>query len=223
MVTRIETEEVRRRCRDGAQLVEVLPQDEYDLEHLPGAVSVPLVELDDQRAATLDPTKPVIVYCFDYQCDLSARAARRFESLGFSEVLDYTAGKAAWLAEGLPGQGSRSDSERAGAAARSVPYCRPDDTVSVVASDLAHPPGLVVVTDDDNIVLGLLRSEVADLPPETRVADAMQPGPVTVRPSITRRELAESMESQGEDHVLVSTLQGELVGLVTYEDLGGPH
>jgi rhodanese-related sulfurtransferase/CBS domain-containing protein len=221
MVARIETEEVRRRCAGGAQLVEVLPKDEYELEHLPGALSVPLVELDAQRATALDPTKPVIVYCFDYQCDLSARAAHRFESLGFREVLDYTAGKAAWLAEGLPGEGSRSGSERAGAAARPVPCCRPDDTVSVVAFELARPPGLVVVTDDDNIVLGLLRSEVAKLPPQTRSVDAMQPGPVTVRPSITRRELAESMEREGENHVLVTTLQGKLIGLITYEDLGG--
>ena len=49
----------------NAQLVEVLPQDEYDEEHLPGAIHLPLRQLDDQTAARLDAGRPVIVYCWD--------------------------------------------------------------------------------------------------------------------------------------------------------------
>jgi rhodanese-related sulfurtransferase len=48
----------------GAQLVEVLPADEYDWAHLPGTVSVPLKELD-ARAGELIRSRPVIVYCHD--------------------------------------------------------------------------------------------------------------------------------------------------------------
>lgn len=48
----------------GAQLVEVLPADEYEWAHLPGAVNLPLKELDD-RLAELDRSRPVIVYCHD--------------------------------------------------------------------------------------------------------------------------------------------------------------
>jgi rhodanese-related sulfurtransferase len=47
-----------------AQLVEVLPADEYRWAHLPGAVNLPLKELDD-RLAELDRSRPVIVYCHD--------------------------------------------------------------------------------------------------------------------------------------------------------------
>ena len=51
---------------DGAQLVEVLTQDEYDEEHLPDAVNLPLKHLDAAAAAAaLDPRRPVIVYCWD--------------------------------------------------------------------------------------------------------------------------------------------------------------
>ncbi|MGH3159066.1 MAG: nuclear transport factor 2 family protein [Streptosporangiaceae bacterium] len=46
----------------GAQLVEVLPADEY--AHLPGAVSMPLKKLDSTMEQ-LDRTRPVIVYCHD--------------------------------------------------------------------------------------------------------------------------------------------------------------
>jgi rhodanese-related sulfurtransferase len=60
-------EQVQRLMSEGAQIVEVLPQAEYDDEHLPGAINIPLKELDSGRAATLDRTRPVVVYCYDHQ------------------------------------------------------------------------------------------------------------------------------------------------------------
>jgi rhodanese-related sulfurtransferase len=50
----------------GAQLVEVLPADEYDEEHIPGAINIPVKELGS-RVSELDQSRPVIVYCHDYQ------------------------------------------------------------------------------------------------------------------------------------------------------------
>jgi len=61
----IDRAEVLRLVEAGAQLVEVLPRDEYDEDHLPGAVSIPLRELDAESARTLDPERPVITYCWD--------------------------------------------------------------------------------------------------------------------------------------------------------------
>jgi rhodanese-related sulfurtransferase len=50
----------------GAQLVEVLPKDEYDEEHLPRAIHLPLKALTAENAeATLDRSRPIIVYCWD--------------------------------------------------------------------------------------------------------------------------------------------------------------
>jgi phage shock protein E len=46
-------------------VVEVLPDDDYAPAHLPGAVNLPLRELDEQHAAVLDRTRPVVVYCWD--------------------------------------------------------------------------------------------------------------------------------------------------------------
>ena len=58
--------EVQKLLAEGAQLVEVLPQAEYDEEHLPGALSLPLKKLDAEQAnAVLDHGRPVIVYCWD--------------------------------------------------------------------------------------------------------------------------------------------------------------
>jgi phage shock protein E len=63
----VDRREVERLVARDAQLVEVLPRKEYEEEHLPGAISLPLKELDRRRADELDRGRPVIVYCWDYQ------------------------------------------------------------------------------------------------------------------------------------------------------------
>lgn len=66
MPTEIGVEEVKRLLADeAAQLVEVLPEAEYAQEHLPGAINISLKRLTAQTVAGLDPTRPVIVYCWD--------------------------------------------------------------------------------------------------------------------------------------------------------------
>ena len=68
MPTSIDRDEVRRLLeQEQAQLVEVLPADEYELEHLPGAINIPLKTLDRETTSALDRSRPVIAYCYDYQ------------------------------------------------------------------------------------------------------------------------------------------------------------
>jgi rhodanese-related sulfurtransferase len=59
-------DEVQRLLKEGAELVEVLPREEYEEEHLPGAINIPLKELDRETTAGLRRDAPVIVYCHDY-------------------------------------------------------------------------------------------------------------------------------------------------------------
>ena len=61
----LDSEALRRMLDDGAQLVEVLPEAEFEEEHLPGAVNIPLKELDAGTAQQLDRSRPVVVYCWD--------------------------------------------------------------------------------------------------------------------------------------------------------------
>ena len=63
----IDIDEIRPLLTDGAQLIEVLPPDEFDEEHLPGAINIPLKQLTEQATASLAKARPVIVYCWDYQ------------------------------------------------------------------------------------------------------------------------------------------------------------
>jgi rhodanese-related sulfurtransferase len=65
MSTAIERAEVQRLMAAGAQIVEVLPEPEYNEGHLPGAISLPLKQLDARTATVLDKSRPVVVYCWD--------------------------------------------------------------------------------------------------------------------------------------------------------------
>ena len=66
MPGRVDLEGLRALLARGAQLVEVLSVAEYTDEHLPGAVNLPLKELDaTTTAASLDRTRPVVLYCWD--------------------------------------------------------------------------------------------------------------------------------------------------------------
>jgi phage shock protein E len=62
--TLIDREAVQEMVKRGAQLVEVLPAKEYAEDHLPGAVSHPLRQLD-KDSDQIDRNRPVIVYCWD--------------------------------------------------------------------------------------------------------------------------------------------------------------
>jgi rhodanese-related sulfurtransferase len=67
LVRDIKRDEVRRLAEAGAQIVEVLPAEEYAEEHLPGAINLPLKKLNRESAAALDRQRPVVVYCYDRQ------------------------------------------------------------------------------------------------------------------------------------------------------------
>ena len=58
-------EELQQLVDRGAQLVEVLPDKEYQEDHLPGAVNLPLRRLEKTALNVLEATRPVIVYCWD--------------------------------------------------------------------------------------------------------------------------------------------------------------
>jgi rhodanese-related sulfurtransferase len=61
----IDRHKLRRLVSEGAQLVEVLPATEYEEDHLPGAINLPLRQLEAEAQTILDRNKDVIVYCWD--------------------------------------------------------------------------------------------------------------------------------------------------------------
>lgn len=67
MPTDINREAVKRLITQGAQVVDVLPEAEFQEAHLPGARNLPLKKLNRESAGQLDATQPIITYCQDAQ------------------------------------------------------------------------------------------------------------------------------------------------------------
>jgi rhodanese-related sulfurtransferase len=67
MAPAIDRERVSELVAAGAQLLDVLPAEDYEARHLVGARNLPLKELDAKAAAGIDRGRPVIVYCNDFQ------------------------------------------------------------------------------------------------------------------------------------------------------------
>jgi len=65
MPTMIDRHRLDSLLSEGAQLVEVLPAAEYEEEHLPGAISLPLRQIDRDATTVLDRSRPIVVYCWD--------------------------------------------------------------------------------------------------------------------------------------------------------------
>ena len=62
MVTNIDRDQLITLIEEGAQLVDVLPEREYEAQHIPGAVNIPLKQLTALTVKVLRRDKPVVVY-----------------------------------------------------------------------------------------------------------------------------------------------------------------
>jgi rhodanese-related sulfurtransferase len=220
MPREIATDEVRRLLKGGAQVVEVLPREEYEEGHLPGAIHIPLTELTAESAQRLRRDRPVIVYCWDTQCDQSPRAASRLESLGFEQVFDYVAGKANWAGEGLPLEGTASSLRRIGDLARAnVPTCGLTDRVGDVRPRLTGKEwDSCIVVNEQRVVLGRVYESKLGQDDGASIEAVMDPGPTTYRPDTTAHEMVHTLHEHDLETAVVTTARGVLVGLLLRED-----
>jgi phage shock protein E len=65
MPVTVDRAQVQRLLEGGAQLVDVLPRKEYEEEHLPRAINLPLRRLETEAVTALDRSSPIVVYCWD--------------------------------------------------------------------------------------------------------------------------------------------------------------
>jgi CBS domain-containing protein len=151
---------------------------------------------------------------------VSPRAASRLEGIGFTSVYDYAAGKADWGSFGLPLEGEADSSTRVGSiASTDAPTCRPDELVADVAELIAGGWEVCVVTNEKDVVLGLVGRDALHSKERVRAEDAMSPGPSTIRPSARRDAVAGRMREQNLTRIVVTRSDGVLVGVLRREDL----
>ncbi|HSS61060.1 MAG TPA: CBS domain-containing protein [Candidatus Limnocylindrales bacterium] len=76
----------------------------------------------------------------------------------------------------------------------------------------------VVVVDDNQMVLGLLRTTELEKDPSLSMEDAMRPGPSTFRPHVPIKEMADYMTKHELESAPITTSDGVLVGLLYRTD-----
>lgn len=81
-------------------VLDVRPADEFALGHVPGALNIPLRELE-ARLADLDPLQEIVAYCRGPYCVLSYEAVAALRARGFN-VRRLQDGLPEWRAAGLP-------------------------------------------------------------------------------------------------------------------------
>ncbi len=112
MVIRLYTEHVKaigiahlKRMMDSGEpftLLDVRSRSDYDKEHIKGARSLPLDEIEDRAQRTLRPDENIITYCDSFVCSASTSAAKLLAREGFAKVRDYKGGLREWKQAGLP-------------------------------------------------------------------------------------------------------------------------
>jgi Mg/Co/Ni transporter MgtE len=155
---------------------------------------------------------------------MSPRAACRLETLGFTEVYDYTAGKADWLARALPTEGEKASERRAHhVVVDDVVTCALADQVAPVAERVAASRyRFAFVVSPGRVLLGRLRRAALEAGGDARAEDVMEPGPSTVRADSALAPLLERMRDSDLTTLPVTTPEGVLLGAVRRDDLEAP-
>lgn len=93
--------ELLERVRAGlVTVLDVRPDEEYRLGHLPGAINMDINELES-KMASLDPNQTIVAYCRGPYCTFSFEAVERLRRAGF-DVRRLETGFPEWKAQGLP-------------------------------------------------------------------------------------------------------------------------
>lgn len=101
----VSREDLVERLRDGlVTVLDVRPEDEFALGHVPGALNIPLSALE-RHLAELPRDKEIVAYCRGPYCVLSFEAVAALRARGF-RVRRLVDGFPEWKADGLPTEGT---------------------------------------------------------------------------------------------------------------------
>ena len=150
---------------------------------------------------------------------MSPRAAWRLEAAGFGPVYDYVAGKTDWLAADLPFEGT---AQLAGMFTRRDVATVGERRTARDALRLLEAQGfgpVLVLNPADAVMGAAYRHDLQSAAAEAEVGTVMRFGVSTVRPSEDAAALAHRMGHAEVTRVVVTRLDGTLVGLFFAADV----
>jgi hypothetical protein len=137
-------------------------------------------------------------------------------------VFDYVAGKADWLANGLPREGETTAVLYAGEAVDpDPPTCALDTPAAHISQTLdGSRYGFCLVVTARRIMLGRVRrSAINDADPTATAESIMEPGPSTVRYNTRADALVQRLAERELKTMVVTTPSGCLVGVFHRENV----
>lgn len=98
MADTITREDLKQKLDSGEEftLVNVLSSEQFEQEHIPGSINIPLDQVEDEFPSRFDRDDDIVVYCASPECQASPKAAEKLDSMGFTNVKDYEAGLSDW-------------------------------------------------------------------------------------------------------------------------------
>lgn len=81
---------------DDFALVNVLSEEQFEQEHIPGSINIPLDQVEEEFPRRFDEDDDIVVYCASHSCQASPKAAEKLEAMGFTDVKDYEGGLSDW-------------------------------------------------------------------------------------------------------------------------------
>lgn len=94
----IDVDEARKCVEEGAQLVDVRDDHEWEAGHIPGAIHIPLPKLSE-RVGEIDRERPVVLYCRGgSRCEMATEA---LAAAGF-DAAKLEGGVVGWSKQSLP-------------------------------------------------------------------------------------------------------------------------
>lgn len=99
-ITRDELKTMNETEHEDFVLINVLPTDPFNNQHIRTSINIPFdnddfVEMVKQVAGSKD--RKIVVYCANFDCPVSPKAAKALEAAGFTNVFDYEGGTEDWF------------------------------------------------------------------------------------------------------------------------------
>lgn len=99
-ITRDDLKTMNETEHEDFVLINVLPRDKFNQQHIRTSINIPVDDDDfEEKVESVAGSKDrkIVVYCANFECDASPKAAKKLEDAGFTQVYDYEGGTKDWF------------------------------------------------------------------------------------------------------------------------------